>query len=91
MNQLVRTVSDFFYDGKKTVDSAGKRHYEDHHGGGLFALASHPRRALAAIVAWWPIRICQGHEIRSDPRATKFVRCSFDALVGFLRPPQIRS
>src|SRR5207249_755095 len=36
MNKLVRTVSKFFYDSPDTVDDAGRRHYEDHHGGGLW-------------------------------------------------------
>jgi hypothetical protein len=36
MNRLVRTIKDFFYDTEQTVDAAGHRHYEDHHGGGLW-------------------------------------------------------
>jgi Family of unknown function (DUF6424) len=36
MNDLVRTIKSFFYDAKDTVDAAGRRRYEDHHGGGLW-------------------------------------------------------
>jgi hypothetical protein len=36
MNALVRTIKGFFYDSEDTVDSAGRKHYEDHHGGGLW-------------------------------------------------------
>ncbi len=36
MNQIVRTIKNFFYDAKDTVDEAGQKQYEDHHGGGLW-------------------------------------------------------
>lgn len=36
MNELVRTIPDFLFDSVGTVDAAGRKHYEDHHGGGLW-------------------------------------------------------
>src|SRR6266540_4274247 len=36
MNKLVRTVSGFLYETKDAIDKAGHKHYEDHHGGGLW-------------------------------------------------------
>ena len=36
MNAMVRTIPGFFYDSPDTEDTEGRKHYEDHHGGGLW-------------------------------------------------------
>jgi Family of unknown function (DUF6424) len=36
MNKLVRTIKGFFHDATATTDTAGRKRYEDHHGGGLW-------------------------------------------------------
>jgi hypothetical protein len=36
MNKLVRSLTGFLYETKDVTDKAGKKHYEDHHGGGLW-------------------------------------------------------